>query len=59
MARQPRIKGSVPNVRRALAEGQAGRATRAASLNKQRAGTVGTGLKKANRERGLRGPGNQ
>ena len=39
-----RTKGSVPNVRRAMREGAAGRASRAASLNKQRAGTEGTKL---------------
>lgn len=54
-----RTKGSVPNVRRAMKDGAAGRASRAAKLNNRRAGTVGTALKSANRKRGLRGPGNQ
>lgn len=41
-----RTKGSVPNVRRAMREGAAGRAERSARLNKRRAGTEGTKLAK-------------
>lgn len=39
-----RNKGSVPNVKRALREGDAGRAQRKANINAARKGTVGSAL---------------
>lgn len=39
-----RTKGSVPNVRKAVAKGDAARAGRKAALNQARKGSVGSGL---------------
>jgi TRAP-type uncharacterized transport system substrate-binding protein len=58
MANQ-RTKGSVPNVQRAMREGAAGRAAVQRNVAARSVGTEGSKLKRANRARGLRGPGNQ
>jgi hypothetical protein len=54
-----RSKGSVPNVRRALREGEASRAKIQAKVRAMSRGTEGSRQKTLNRQRGLRGPGNQ
>lgn len=42
-----RTKGSVPNVRKAVAKGDAARAGRTSKLNQQRKGTTGSALNDA------------
>ena len=54
MAFNERTKGSVPNVKRAMREGAAGRAAVQRKVAAQSRGTVGTQLAAANKKRGLK-----
>jgi hypothetical protein len=54
-----RQRGSVPAVKRAVAEGEIGRANVRRKVAELSRGTEGSRLKRDNRARGLRGPGNQ